>query len=99
MVRCNASRIAAFSVASLLFFLVIVAGLMKVRRSAPVNGDALLVGQQAIALEYFCGEGRVSIQGEIWYAHSTVPVEKDDAVAIQAVEGLILEVSKVGGRR
>lgn len=91
--------IAAFSVASLLFFLVIVAGLMKVRRSAPVNGDALLVGQQAVALEDFCGEGRVSIQGEIWYAHSAVPVEKDDAVAIQAVDGLILEVSKTGGSR
>ncbi len=88
--------IAAFSVASLLFFLVILAGLLKVRRKSPSNSDALLVGQHAIAIEPFHGEGRVSIQGEIWNAHSTESINEGDTVAIQAIESLVLEVRKLG---
>ncbi|MEH6629121.1 MAG: nodulation protein NfeD [Motiliproteus sp.] len=88
--------IAAFTLVSLLLSIMALAMALKARRSAVVSGDAMMVGQQAVAIENFDAEGRVSIQGEIWNAHSTEPVREGDSVLIQAVEGLVLEVSQLG---
>ena len=41
-------------------------------------------------------EGKVFVQGELWNAHSSAPVQMGEHVVVRKIEGLELEVEKVG---
>ncbi|OMH25840.1 nodulation protein NfeD [Motiliproteus sp. MSK22-1] len=88
--------IAAFTVFSLLLTVVILALALKARKGAMVSGDAVLVGQWAIAIEDFQAAGKVRVQGEIWNARCQDAVRAGEPVFIQAIEGLTLRVSRSG---
>jgi membrane-bound serine protease (ClpP class) len=43
-------------------------------------------------LEDFSGSGRVRAFGEIWQAHTEVPMHAGDRARVEAVDGLILRI-------
>jgi len=86
--------IAAFTLFSLLLALLALALALRARRGALVSGIDTLLGQPATALEAFEGQGKVRLQGEIWNAHSTLPIGRGERVTITAIDGLVLEVEK-----
>lgn len=71
---------------------------IRARRSAVVSGVQTMIGDEAVALDDFVGEGRVMINGEIWNASSPAPVKRGETVTITAIDGLILSVNTVEGR-
>lgn len=71
---------------------------IRARRSAVVSGVQTMIGDEAVALDDFVGEGRVMINGEIWNASSPAPVKRGETVTITAIDGLILSVTTVEGR-
>ncbi|WP_243633804.1 NfeD family protein [Motiliproteus coralliicola] len=86
--------IAAFTLMTLVLAILALALALKARRSAVVSGVSTMLGQQATALVSFEGDGKVSIQGETWNAHSVEAIKRGDSVTITAIDGLILEVKK-----
>ncbi|OZG72374.1 serine protease [Hahella sp. CCB-MM4] len=65
---------------------------LRARRQQVVSGKEALIGSQAEALSDFSGMGRVRTHGEVWQAHSKMPVKKGDILTVSAVDGLVLEV-------
>ncbi len=84
--------IAAFAASSLLFMLLVLRMLLRQRRGAAVSGVEAMLGQQALVLEDFDGEGQVRLEGEIWQARSAQPLHRGQRVRITAVEGIVLRV-------
>ena len=66
--------------------------LVKARRQGAVSGRDRIVGSHGLAMESFTGRGKVWLEGEAWSAVSTGPVEKDQAVRVLDLEGLVLKV-------
>jgi membrane protein implicated in regulation of membrane protease activity len=67
------------------------------RLSAPAVGTGAIVGRTGIALERLDPTipgrvGQVRVDGEIWGARSTEPVDPGDAVRVRSVVGLVLDV-------
>ncbi|QSX30945.1 nodulation protein NfeD [Shewanella cyperi] len=85
--------ILTFTLASFVFFLVVLTFVLKNRRRAPVTGLEAMVGQQALVLGGFPGEGEVMFMGERWNGHSSVPLAPGDLVRVDGIEGLVLELS------
>lgn len=56
------------------------------------SGAEAMIGARAEVLEGCSPNGRVRVGAEIWNARSEVPVTKDQAVRITAVDGLTLSV-------
>ena len=69
--------------------------LVKARRQGAVSGRDRIVGGHAVAIESFVGEGKVWLEGESWSAVSKLPVEKDQVVLVQDLDGLTLTVEPV----
>jgi len=69
--------------------------LVKARRQGAVSGRDRIVGGHAVAIESFVGEGKVWIEGESWSAISKLPVEKDQVVLVQDLDGLTVTVEPV----
>jgi membrane-bound serine protease (ClpP class) len=60
-----------------------------------VSGRDRIVGAHGVAIESFVGEGKVWLEGESWSAVSKLPVEKDQVVLVQDLDGLTLTVEPV----
>ncbi len=71
----------------------------RVMRRKPVSGAEGLVGETAVALQNFRGEGLVRVHGETWTAEASGRVKKGEHLTVEAVEGLRLRVREQGGRR
>ncbi len=84
--------IAAFAVASVAFFLIIVGAAVKSRRAKVVTGRESMVGAPAMVMEDFSRRGLVRLYGEIWEASAAMPLTKDTQVRVVAVDGLVLTV-------
>jgi membrane-bound serine protease (ClpP class) len=69
--------------------------LVKARRQGAVSGRDRIIGGHAVATESFVGEGKVWLEGETWSAVSKLPVEKDQVVLVQDLDGLTLTVEPV----
>jgi len=69
--------------------------LVKARRRGAVSGRDRIVGAHGVAIESFVGEGKVWLEGESWSAVSKLPVEKDQVVLVQDLDGLTLTVEPV----
>ena len=67
---------------------------LKARKSKIVSGVVTLMGKQAVVMEDFTGSGQVSVNGEIWAAHCNESLTQGDRVIIQAIDGLVLQVTK-----
>ena len=69
------------------------------RRLTPAAvGAETIVGRAGVALarldpDAVSPEGQVRIEGEIWGARSTEPIEPGAAVVVRAVNGLVLDVA------
>ncbi|MGB8260989.1 MAG: nodulation protein NfeD [Terracidiphilus sp.] len=64
------------------------------RRKARVGADAM-IGSRASAMEALTPEGHVLVNGEIWRAISTVPVEKGAPLRVTSHEEYLLRVEPV----
>ncbi len=84
--------IAAFAAGSIGIFVFSVGAAMRARKSAVVSGRESMIGARAVAVEDFEGEGRVRVHGEIWHAHSDVPVTSGDPLHVTALDGLVVRV-------
>lgn len=63
------------------------------RRKSAVGPDTL-VGRRAVVVTTLAPRGKVRIDGELWRADSSVPVEPGGEVVIRAVHGLLLDVEQ-----
>jgi membrane-bound serine protease (ClpP class) len=75
-----------------LLFIWLISYLLKLRRRGAVSGKDSIVGGIGTAMQNFNGEGKVWLEGEAWAARSSVAIEKDQRVVVQAMAGLVLEV-------
>jgi len=69
--------------------------LVQARRRGAVSGRDRIVGAHGVAIDSFVGEGKVWLEGESWSAVSKLPVEKDQVVLVQDLDGLKLTVEPV----
>lgn len=65
---------------------------LRSTRQPVVSGSAQLVGARGFALEGFERRGQVHILGERWQAVSSTPLRADQAIVVEAVDGLLLHV-------
>jgi len=91
----SVSFVLGIAIASAVFIIWTVSYLLKLRKRGAVSGAESIVGGIGTAIENFEGEGRVWLEGEAWHAYSKVPIEKDQQVAVTAMEGLVLQVEPV----
>jgi membrane-bound serine protease (ClpP class) len=69
--------------------------LVKARRQGAVSGRDRIIGGHGVAMESFTGAGKVWLEGEAWSATSKQAVEKDQAVLVLDLDGLVLRVEPV----
>jgi membrane-bound serine protease (ClpP class) len=91
--------IAGFTAATGLTVFFIVGMAIKARRQPVVTGIEAMLGASGVAATSFAEvdghfQGDVMAFGEMWQAHSEQPLEKDTPVRIEAINGLVLDVSK-----
>ncbi len=75
-----------------LLLLWLVVYLVKVRKQGAVSGRDRIIGAHGVAMEAFDGKGKVWLEGEAWSATTKRPVEKDQAVMVNDLDGLVLRV-------
>jgi membrane-bound serine protease (ClpP class) len=75
------------------FFLLVVGAGIRAQRRRHALGPEALVGVRAVARSPLDPRGQVMLQGEIWNAESSSPVDPGSIVVVEAVEGLLLHVS------
>jgi membrane-bound serine protease (ClpP class) len=76
-------------------FLVVVGTTVHGLRRKPVSGREGLLGAVGTVKARIDPVGTVFVQGTLWSARSTVPIETDITVRVVAVEGLRLTVEPV----
>jgi membrane-bound serine protease (ClpP class) len=84
--------VAATAAVSVLFFLVILATLLRTRRRAVVTGAEALLGAQGEVVSWRDTEGRVRVLSEIWRARSVGPLVPGTRVKVIDREGLTVVV-------
>jgi len=84
--------VVGFAVVTGLLLLWMISYLVRLRRRGAVTGRESMLGSTAVAMDSFAGAGRVWLQGAPWAAVSKVPIEKDQRVAVTAIDGLTLKV-------
>lgn len=72
-------------------------GLLFLRARTPFRVGGPLAGAIGEVTDWRGEEGFVMMDGESWRAASRDPLQPGDAVAVKAVRGLTLEVSKSRG--
>lgn len=79
-----------------LFFTITIGLALKAYQRRPVTGSEGLIGLEGIAdSDITKGGGMVLLHGERWAAHSDDSISKGERVAVVAVSGLKVKVSKV----
>jgi membrane protein implicated in regulation of membrane protease activity len=66
------------------------------RRDPIPTGAEGLVGERGEVIVRCAPVGRVRLRGEIWNARSEEPLELDEQVRVEAVDGLTLVVARAG---
>lgn len=84
--------IAGVTVTTAGFFFLVIGMAVRVRQRAPVSGREQLIGASGEVLRVNGDQLRVRVEGEIWSAQSTVPVEPGQRVQVTDVSGLLLHV-------
>jgi membrane-bound serine protease (ClpP class) len=65
---------------------------VRARRNKVTTGSQGLIGEIGIARTPLTPQGKVFVHGEIWDAHSTVPIQPGDSIVVRSVNGLHLVV-------
>ena len=65
----------------------------RTRRRAVETGKERMLSEYAVAMEDFEQTGFVRVHGEIWRAHSTIPIKEGQRLRIVRIEDLTLEVA------
>ena len=94
------SPVVIVAVSVLIALLALLIGrLLLVDRARPVlGGQRGMLGERGEALQPIPGgrgTGQILVHGERWSARSTEPIEAGDAVQVQAIDGLVLDVIKI----
>ena len=84
--------ILSFSAVNLLFFLVVIRIVFRSFKQPLASGSKTMIGKTGTALKTFKTSGQIKINGEIWKAQTSSPVQKDDLVTIIEQKGLILTI-------
>lgn len=75
-----------------LFFLAVIALVVKAQRQKKYLGQESLIGEVGEAITDVYTEGRVFIKGEYWYAKSDLKVAKGQKVRVVSVAGMQLTI-------
>jgi membrane-bound serine protease (ClpP class) len=89
--------ITAAAAVSIVFFLGVLAMLLRARRRPVVTGAEALLGAEGDVVSWQNGEGRVRVASEIWRARAPIPLAPGDRVKVIARRGLILVVEPAAG--
>jgi membrane-bound serine protease (ClpP class) len=89
----NIGIIAGFTLSTVAFFLLALGLVFKSRRNPVVSGMEEMIGMECEAMESFDGKGRVRVHSEVWMARSAMPMTKGQTARVDAIHGLILEVT------
>jgi len=87
--------IAAVTILSSAFFLIILRMIFAAHRKPVVSGADEMLGSIGQILEDFEESGRIYIHGETWQAQSKSPLRRGDQVRVIAIDGLVLNVEPV----
>lgn len=82
----------ATAAVSVIFFLVVLATLLRVRRRAVVTGAEALAGAEGYVVSWQDSQGRVRVLSEIWRARSAAPLAPGARVKVVARDGLTVVV-------
>ncbi|MDE1461218.1 NfeD family protein [Spartinivicinus poritis] len=86
--------IAAFTLVSILLFMVTLRLLIMSRRQPVVSGITTIVGRSGIVINNFNDQGMVKVDGELWKAVTDTPLKQGEKITVKAVNGLILTVER-----
>jgi membrane-bound serine protease (ClpP class) len=87
--------VAAATLITAAFFLLVVAMLLRSRNRPVVTGKEALTGAQGETVAWDGEEGRVLVQGEVWRARAASPLSVGARVKVIARDGLVLKVEKI----
>jgi membrane-bound ClpP family serine protease len=65
---------------------------LRARHANPDIGAARMVGLKGKAVTAVAADGRVSVQGEYWWARSRAPIAEGEKVIVVGIDKLTLEV-------
>jgi membrane-bound serine protease (ClpP class) len=85
--------ILGIAAASALFVIGVATLALKARRRPVVSGRENMIGSVGEVLHDFEGEGWARVQGETWRIRSAAPLKAGEHVSVEAVDGLILQVT------
>lgn len=88
--------ILGIGIASALGFMGLIWTAARSRARPVATGAAEMIGQRAIAVEDFIGQGHVRIRGEVWQARCAAPVERGQSLQVLSMDGLVLHVTHTG---
>ncbi|MFH1123161.1 MAG: nodulation protein NfeD [Pseudomonadota bacterium] len=80
------------------FFVVVSTLAFRAYRSKPKSGMEGLMGEVGLVKEPLDPEGLIFVHGEYWSAVSTEMIEPGEKVVVEAADGLVLKVRRVGSR-
>lgn len=86
------SVVAAGTVVSAGFLLLVLAMLLRSRRRPVITGGEVLLGAEGTALQWNGGAGRVLVNGEVWQARSRQALVPGTRIKVVARDGLNLTV-------
>lgn len=87
--------------AVLFFYLIAMPTVQKARLSTPTIGREGLIGLEGSAISAFDPDGMVDVSGARWRAtaHREAGLSPDDRIVVTGVDGMFLEVERVGEER
>jgi membrane-bound serine protease (ClpP class) len=86
------SVVAATTIFSAGFFVLVLTMLLRSRRRPVITGGEAMIGAGGEAVSWEGTAGRVRINGEIWLAHSRHPLQPGASIKVAGREGLVLLV-------
>ncbi len=97
--RINWSVIITMTILNAIFFLGIIATVIRARQRKIVSGREALIGMEGEALEDLQHEGLVLVNGERWQAISEMPIKQHHSIHVVAIKGLKLQVEAIHKKR
>jgi membrane-bound serine protease (ClpP class) len=85
--------IAAFTLGSAGFFIILTGMVIRARRRPVVSGREALIGSRGTVIADFQGNGRVRVCGEVWLARSALALRAGQPIVVQNIDGLTLVVT------
>lgn len=99
-VRLSIPAAIAIALVTAGFFIVIVAFAVRAQRRQPITGQQGMMGQIGTARDSFDPDGilyrgTITLKGEIWQAVASQPIHFGDAVRVQQLQGMKIQVEPV----